>query len=87
MYIKNGHTLSTRRKVNGGAPQGTKLGNLLFCLTLETLDVTEDDSSTVGSNATEEYLQPTPDWETDSDEETAIPQEYTNTFLYIRLQI
>ena len=35
MLVKNGFKYSEERKVTGGSPQGTKLGNLLFCLTVE----------------------------------------------------
>ena len=35
MVIRNGFTESTERTVTGGSPQGTKLGNVLFCLTVE----------------------------------------------------
>ena len=35
MVVKNGFNTSNTRKVTGGAPQGTKLGNVLFCLTVE----------------------------------------------------
>ena len=35
MVVKNGFKESKERKVTGGSPQGTKFGNLLFCLTVE----------------------------------------------------
>ena len=35
MVVKNGFKMSAQRRVTGGSPQGTKLGNLLFCLTAE----------------------------------------------------
>ena len=35
MVVRNGFRESTVRSVNGGSPQGTKLGNVLFCLTVE----------------------------------------------------
>ena len=31
MHIKLGHKLSQRRNVNGGSPQGTKLGFFILC--------------------------------------------------------
>ena len=31
MHIRDGQLLSTSRNMTGGAPQGTKLGNFLFC--------------------------------------------------------
>ena len=41
MHIKNGHVLSKPRAVTGGSPQGTKLGNFLFCVTLEDVGIEE----------------------------------------------
>ena len=38
MHIKNGLSMSSMRNVCGGSPQGTKLGNLLFCLTVEDIE-------------------------------------------------
>ena len=33
--VRNGFKESSVRHVTGGSPQGTKLGNVLFCLTVE----------------------------------------------------
>ena len=38
MRIKIGRTLSTPRATPGGAPQGTKAGNFLFCVTVDGID-------------------------------------------------
>ena len=38
MRIKIGHTLSQRRLTPGGAPQGTKSGNFLFCVAVDGID-------------------------------------------------
>ena len=38
MQIRNGQKLSRSRNMKGGAPQGTKLGNILFCLTVENIE-------------------------------------------------
>lgn len=40
MCVRNGATTSSFRKVMGGSPQGTKLGNLLFCIAID--DITYD---------------------------------------------
>ena len=38
MVIRDGLDMSSIRPVNGGSPQGTKLGNLLFCLTIDDIN-------------------------------------------------
>ena len=37
MQIKSGAKLSKERKMNGGSPQGTKLGGFLFCITVDDI--------------------------------------------------
>ena len=37
MVIRSGHNSSTSRNITGGSPQGTKLGNILFCLTIDDI--------------------------------------------------
>ena len=37
MCVRSGQTRSTLRKVRGGSPQGTKLGNLLFCIAVDDI--------------------------------------------------
>ena len=38
MHVRMGNELSSERSVSGGSPQGTKLGNFLFCATLEGIE-------------------------------------------------
>ena len=63
MKIRSGNEFSTVRPVQGGSPQGTKLGNLLFCLTIDDLPHGEeeegDENRTVlGENAIPEEYRP-----------------------------
>ena len=37
MCVRSGSVVSTMRPVKGGSPQGTKLGNLLFCITIDDI--------------------------------------------------
>ena len=39
MCVRSGSTMSKTRQVMGGSPQGTKLGNLLFCISID--DITD----------------------------------------------
>ena len=39
MFIKDGFNLSKSREIKGGSPQGTKLGNILFCITVEDIEL------------------------------------------------
>ena len=39
MCVRSGQVMSKLRQVMGGSPQGTKLGNLLFCISID--DITE----------------------------------------------
>ena len=39
MCVRTSSTMSAKRIVSGGSPQGTKLGNLLFCIAID--DITE----------------------------------------------
>ena len=45
MKVKVGQVFSEARQVNGGAPQGTKMGNLLFSITIEDLEKRNSDLS------------------------------------------
>ena len=56
MAIRSGATLSTFRDVNGGSPQGTKLGNILFCLTID--DITIESDIPIANNESPEYAIP-----------------------------
>ena len=38
MQVRIGNTLSTPKKINGGSPQGSILGNYLFCITTDQLE-------------------------------------------------
>ena len=38
MQFKVNSTLSSKRSVHGGAPQGTRLGNLLFIVTINEIE-------------------------------------------------
>ena len=44
MCVRTNNTTSRERPVNGGSPQGTKLGNLLFCITID--DITDPPEQT-----------------------------------------
>ena len=39
MCVRSGNTLSSKRRIKGGSPQGTKLGNFLFCLAIDDINV------------------------------------------------
>ena len=47
MVVRNGLKESMERAVTGGSPQGTKLGNVLFCLTVEGVHETWENNRTV----------------------------------------
>ena len=64
MQVRSGNLLSTLRNVHGGSPQGTKLGNLLFCLSID--DIVHEDPTPV--------VQPS-----SPERESAIPREYLPT--------
>ena len=66
MCVRSGEVVSKLRDVNGGSPQGTKLGNLLFCLTID--DITMPANNHDGSLATTDQNMSPPD--------SAIPPEY-----------
>ena len=69
MHVRDGHLLSLSRAIKGGSPQGTKLGNFLFCATVE--DVDGDADYSYQPNVTDNRS------ETDrEDDEVAIPVEY-----------
>ena len=38
MHIESGFKLSTGLNIMGGSPHGTKLGNILFCITVEGIE-------------------------------------------------
>ena len=62
MKIRSGEITSTTRQLTGGSPQGTKLGNLLFCLTIDDIAYKEEGGTVIEENTT------TP--------ENAIPHQY-----------
>ena len=64
MQVRSGHLLSRVRDVTGGSPQGTKLGNLLFCLAID------DIAHEVGRG---EFM------DNNGSPENAIPNEYQPT--------
>ena len=51
MSVRIGTTLSDPRPINGGSPQGSILGNYLFCMTTDNLGARQDD---VGEEVIEE---------------------------------
>ena len=70
MLVRDGLCLSKRHPVMGGSPQGTKLGNVLFCLAIDDIihEKTQAPTPTL----------PTPIRGLDSPE-TAIPEQYLPT--------
>ena len=46
MSVRVGSTYSEPRPINGGSPQGSILGNYLFCLTTDKLGEKDDDEET-----------------------------------------
>ena len=82
MHIREGVRLSNLREVNGGSPQGTKLGNFLFCVTLETLDTQSEPTADLDSlslfNLDATPVQPNIHEMNDSIStiDEAVPQEY-----------
>ena len=55
MKIRNGQEFSNPRPVLGGSPQGTKLGNLLFCLTIDDIVEPLDDNPSLEQAFPDEY--------------------------------
>ena len=49
--------MSTERGIKGGAPQGTELGNILFCLTVEDIEESEEAANEYGSAEEEGVVQ------------------------------
>ena len=45
MCVRSGQLRSTVREVKGGSPQGTKLGNLLFCIAIDDICLERNDGS------------------------------------------
>ena len=84
MVIKDGNVLSTPQDMPGGAPQGTKLGNFLFCVTVERIldGLTQHDEASIGAQLPEpdksapEHLQP----------QLAVPTEYRTSTPSVRGQ-
>ena len=76
MCIKNGNDYSNTRSVKGGSPQGTKLGNFLFCTTLDNIEDQKDDTireEETRAEVEEDYL---------SDENvSAVPDHYNRNDL------
>ena len=68
MQVRAGQNFSSLRKIHGGSPQGTKLGNLLFCLSIDDIMHPEDQTSDV-------EIQ-TPDSSPETSPPSAIPPEY-----------
>ena len=77
MHIKCGNKLSLPRAVTGGSPQGTKLGNFLFCCTLEYMNEQELlNLSDQIYDTTLGTLPPSPTPTSPNSPENAIPPEY-----------
>ena len=57
MFVRNGDKTSTERAVTGGTPQGTKLGNYLFCCAIDSIE--KDESSREYASAIPDQYQPT----------------------------
>lgn len=67
MVIRSGQKLSTERKILGGSPQGTKLGNYLFCASID--DIMHDEGNRKnGESDKSSSIHSSP--------ESAIPHEY-----------
>lgn len=67
MCVRSGNVISSKRDVRGGSPQGTKLGNLLFCLSIDDIaDGTMTEESRENDGNISERSSP----------ERAIPDEY-----------
>ena len=64
MCVRSGNLMSGIRSVRGGSPQGTKLGNLLFCLAID--DITDPPIEKLPTTPTDEH----------EDIESAIPAQY-----------
>ena len=75
MHVRNGQKLSKVREVSGGSPQGTKLGNLLFCVTLESLDNGERDLNDTDELEVPRNVSVAGGVQVE-EEESAIPEEY-----------
>ena len=74
MHIRNGQKLSLNRSVTGGSSQGTKLGNFLFCVTLEGINSNNDVPSETSPASPESSL--TADLLVSEEEMLAVPDEY-----------
>ena len=72
MHIRQGHKLSKRRQVKGGSPQGTKLGNFLFCVTLENIENVRANPDSIDY----ENVLISPPSSPVHDQDCAIPAEY-----------
>ena len=68
MHVKIGTDLSNERTVCGGSPQGTKLGNFLFCVTLELINEDFEDHSASGDHYSLDSIPESP--------VSAVPAEY-----------
>ena len=76
MCIKNGYKMSKPRNITGGSPQGTKLGNVLFCITVEDIEMDRSECATVeATNTVEPTLVPM------SPIYTAVPDQYRSLSL------
>ena len=75
MFIKNGNNYSEPRQVNGGSPQGTKLGNFLFCATLDEIDVWTT-SNDANHEQISEIVEENLGLEEGVEELSAVPAEY-----------
>ena len=67
MLIRTNNVSSSVRKVPGGAPQGTKLGNFLFCCAVDDIEVNQEATRDAGE--AEQIAPRTP-------EESAVPEHY-----------
>ena len=77
MSVRCGNMYSKPRKVNGGSPQGTKLGNFLFCITLEDINVMgEGEVVELPEEITLEEAAEAWGLGEDEEEISAIPEEY-----------
>ena len=69
MCVKSGDRFTNTRQVQGGSPQGTKLGNLLFCIAIDDITVPENGNETEKISPAQDPISPI----------SAIPDHYRPT--------